>query len=165
MVYMNLTQPEFARRFGTEEACLQALFESRWPRGYVCPSCGHNDGYRLSDGRRVECCVCHSQRSITSGTIFQKSKTPLVIWFAIIYEIAHDKGGASVLRLAKRLGMHYDTVWNIVAKIRKAMGTRDQNLTLAGYIELDEAFFGGRSKVKKLQKRGTLLLMGSKLYL
>ena len=115
----------------------------------MCPSCGHNDGYRLSDGRTVECCVCHAQLSITSGTIFKKSKTPLTIWFSIIYEMAPGKGGASILKLSKRLGMHYDTVWNIAAKIREAMGARDQNLTLAGYIELDEAFFGGRSKVKK----------------
>lgn len=60
--------------------------------------------------------------------------------------MAHDKGGTSVLRLSKRLGMHYDTVWHIVHKIRKAMGARDEFLTLAGTIEMDEAFFGGRSK-------------------
>jgi hypothetical protein len=47
--------------------------------------------------------------------------------------------------------MHYDTVWNIVSKIRSAMGERDKNITLAGYIEMDEAFFGGRSKQKKSQ--------------
>jgi hypothetical protein len=32
------------------------------------------------------------------------------------------------------------------------MSTRDENLTLAGYIELDEAFFGGRSKSKRNRK-------------
>lgn len=153
MAYLDLTYPEYSERFSSEESCLQAIFDSRWPRGFLCPSCGHNDGYRLSDQRTVECCVCHRQLSITSGTIFEKTKTPLPTWFIIIYEMAHDKGGASVLKLSKRLGMHYDTVWNITAKIREAMGARDQNLTLAGYIELDEAFFGGRSKVKKLSEK------------
>lgn len=153
MPYLDLTFQEFLEKFSTEEACLEAIFESRWPRGFVCPSCGHNDGYRLSDGRTVECCVCNRQLSITSGTIFEKTKTPLPTWFLIIYEMAQDKGGASVLKLSKRLGMHYDTVWNIAAKIREAMGSRDQNVTLAGYIELDEAFFGGRSKVKKSREK------------
>jgi len=32
------------------------------------------------------------------------------------------------------------------------MQTRDENLTLAGYIELDEAFFGGRSKNRRNRK-------------
>jgi len=50
------------------------------------------------------------------------------------------------LRLSKLLGMHYATTWLAVQKIRFAMATRDENLTLAGYIELDEAFFGGRTR-------------------
>lgn len=146
MFYMDLTHPEFDEKFSTEEACRQAIFDWRWPRGFICPTCGHNDGYRLMTRPSVECCVCGSQKSITAGTMFHKTKTPLRIWFLIIYEMAHDKGGASVMRLAKRFGMHYDTVWNIVSKVRVAMGARDENLTLAGYIELDEAFFGGRTK-------------------
>ena len=32
------------------------------------------------------------------------------------------------------------------------MQTRDENLTLAGFIELDEAFFGGRSRGQKVRK-------------
>jgi hypothetical protein len=148
MPYFDLTHREYAEKFASQEACLQHIFDTRWPRGFICPKCEHNDGYRRGDGRRIECCVCGAEQSITAGTIFEKSKTPLPIWFLIIYEIAHDKGGASVLRLSKRLGMHYDTVWNLVAKIRKAMGDRDESLTLAGYIELDEAFFGGRSRKK-----------------
>jgi hypothetical protein len=32
------------------------------------------------------------------------------------------------------------------------MSNREENLTLAGYIELDEAFFGGRSRNKRTRK-------------
>jgi hypothetical protein len=96
----------------------------------------------------VECCLCGNQQSIKAGTIFEKTQIPLPNWFLIIFEMAHDKGGASALRLSKRLGMHRSTVHNIMHKVRTAMGSRDENLTLAGYIELDEAFFGGVSKKK-----------------
>lgn len=146
MFYTDLTFPEFAAKFSTEEACLDAIFDARWPRGFVCPTCGHDDGYRLTTRPVVECCVCKRQKSITAGTIFHKSKTPLPIWFLIIYEMSHDKGGASSLRLAKRFGLNQDTVWHIVSKIRTAMASRDENLSLAGLIELDEAFFGGKTK-------------------
>jgi hypothetical protein len=44
--------------------------------------------------------------------------------------------------------MHYTTVWFILQRIRFAMGYREENLTLAGYIEMDEAFFGGRNRSK-----------------
>lgn len=146
MFYTDLTFTQFEEKFSSQEACLQAVFEARWPRGFICPSCGHNDGYRLNTRPVVECCLCGAQKSITGGTIFHKTKIPLRIWFLLIYEIAHDKGGASALRLAKRFGMYNDTVWNMVSKVRSAMGARDENLTLAGFIELDEAFFGGKTK-------------------
>jgi len=143
---MDLNFPEFNDKFSTDEACVEAIFQARWPRGFICPTCGHNDGYRLRTRPVVECCVCGSQKSITAGTIFHRSKTPLRIWFHIIYEMAHDKGGASALKLAKRFGVHQDTIWHLVSKIRTAMGSRDENLSLAGFIELDAAFFGGKTK-------------------
>ena len=37
----GLSEAEFRARFGTEEACRAALFQLRWSKGWVCPSCGH----------------------------------------------------------------------------------------------------------------------------
>lgn len=148
MAYVNLTLPQFQTKFATEEACLQAVFDARWPRGFICPYCDHNDGNRIPTRRTIQCCLCRRQTSITSNTLFHKSRTPLALWFLIIYFVAHDKGGASALRLSKQLGMHYTTVWFIIQKIRFAMAYREENLTLAGYIEMDEAFFGGRNRSK-----------------
>lgn len=70
------------------------------------------------------------------------------------------------MKLSKRLGMNDTTVRTLMNKIRTAMGTRDENLTLAGYIELDEAFFGGKSKKKPgesatANKRQVLVLVES----
>jgi len=31
---------ELERRFSTDEACRQYLFQLRWPAGFVCPRCG-----------------------------------------------------------------------------------------------------------------------------
>lgn len=150
MAYIDLSLPQFQDRFSSENACLDAVFEARWPRGFVCPYCEHNDGIRLrSRPRIVECCSCKRQTSITANTIFHRSHIPLRLWFLAIYLFAHDKGGASATRLSRQLGMNYPTAWFMLQRIRIAMGTRDENLTLAGYIELDEAFFGGRTKSKR----------------
>lgn len=146
MGYVNLTLFEFQKRFSNEEDCIQAIYDARWPRGFVCPYCQHNDGYRLSTRHVVQCACCRRQTSILSNTIFHKTHVPLVNWFLIIYFVAQDKGGVSALKLSKQLGMRYATVLFILQRLRFAMGTRDENLTLAGYIELDEAFFGGRRK-------------------
>jgi len=153
MAYIDMALPEFLNRFSSEEACLDAVFEARWPRGFVCPYCLHNDGIRLRCRPRiVECCLCRRQTSITASTLFHRSHVPLTDWFLVIYLFSQDKGGASVTRLVTQVGVSVPTAWYMLQRLRMAMSTRDQNLTLAGYIELDEAFFGGRFKNKGKRK-------------
>ena len=137
---------DFQKRFPDDEACLEYLEQLRWPAGFRCPNCQHDDGYRLVHRRLIQCAVCRHQTSATAGTIFHKTRTPLLIWFWIVYLIGQDKGGISMLKLSRDLGMHYDTVWNLVHKVRTAMASRDQQITLAGFIELDEAILGPEAR-------------------
>jgi len=51
------------------------------------------------------------------------------------------------------LGMYQPTVWYLLHKIRHAMGSRDQNITLAGFIELDEAVIGPEARKKATYER------------
>ncbi|MCB9466791.1 MAG: IS1595 family transposase [Cyanobacteriota/Melainabacteria group bacterium] len=163
---MPKTITEFQDTFKTEEDCLSYLQELRWPKGFICPNCFHDDGYRLECRPLIQCSVCRHQTSVTAGTIFHKTRTPLRIWFWMIFCLASDKGGASSSRLAKQLGMHQATVWNLLQKLKHAMSRRDENISLAGFIELDEAIIGpharkegrpsGSIKSQKLPKRKNL---------
>jgi len=140
----NFSVFDFQKRFKTEEDCLQAIQKVRWPNGFRCPRCDHDDGYRLRGRRVIECSVCRFQTYITAGTIFHGTKVPLVKWFWMMFFITHDKGGASALRLSKELDLYFKTTWLMLHKIRKAMSRRDNKvIRLAGVIELDEGYFGG----------------------
>ena len=69
---------EFQRRFPTDEACGEYLVAVRWPRGFCCPACGHDRGWRLE--RRLptfECAGCDRQTSATAGTVMHRSHLPL----------------------------------------------------------------------------------------
>ena len=57
------------------------------------------------------------------------------------------------MRAADLLGMHYTTVWNLMHKLRIAMADRLDGALLSGYVEIDDAFFGGKSRKKR--GRGT----------
>ncbi|MCH8057764.1 MAG: transposase, partial [Proteobacteria bacterium] len=35
----GLSLMAFLQDYGTQEACESALFEARWPTGFVCPRC------------------------------------------------------------------------------------------------------------------------------
>lgn len=148
MGYKEFGLMDFQRAFSSEESCLEAIFKARWPRGFICPRCEHNDGTRLSKRRSIQCSSCRRQTSITSGTVFHKSKVPLRAWFWLIFLMTQDKGGISTTRAASLLGMHYTTVWNLMHKLRIAMNERLVGPLLAGYVEIDDAFFGGKGRKK-----------------
>ena len=136
---------EFQKRFPTEASCARWLETVRCPNDFVCPRCGCTHGYRLTRRCEIECANqdCRLQTSVTSGTVFHKTHTPLQKWFWAIFLVGQDKGGVSALMLlSKLLELTDDTSWLILQKIRSAMGPPEQRARLAGLIELDEGFFG-----------------------
>lgn len=137
---------EFNERFNSEESCLAFLKEIRWPNGFICPNCQHDDGYQLKTRPLIQCVLCKHQTSITSGTIFHRTHLPLRIWFYIIFSMAQDKGGASSCRLAAELGIQQKTAWHIMHKLRHAMSRRDEGISLAGFVEMDEAVLGPEAR-------------------
>lgn len=70
----------------------------------------------------------------------------------MFYLVSQDKGGTSATRLSNQLGIAYSTAWNNLHKIRTAMASREERLTLAGFIEMDEAFFGGKPNPNRKTK-------------
>lgn len=138
---------EFQRRFSTEEACLDQLFRLRWPESYRCPRCGHTQYCFHSTRKLYQCSKCKYQVSATAGTIFHKTRTPLVKWFWMIFMMTHQKSGVSMLSLQRMLGIpSYKTVWTMGHKIRKAMADRDAPYQLAGIVEMDETFLGPQKR-------------------
>ena len=84
---MNLL--DFQNKFSTEEACQEHLFNMRWPNGYRCPRCDHNKAYFHQSRHLHQCKKCGYQASLTAGTIFHKTRTPLVKWFWTLPTIHH----------------------------------------------------------------------------
>lgn len=141
----RLSLIEFQGRFATEEACVEHLFKLRWPEGYRCPRCGHTRYCFHSTRKLYQCSKCKFQVSVTSGTIFHKTRTSLVKWFWMIFMMTRQKSGISMLGLQRMLGISsYTTVWSMGHKIRKAMADRDALYQLAGLVEMDDTFLGPR---------------------
>src|SRR5437763_734382 len=73
---------EFLDWFGSEEACLSYLEGLRWPGGFVCASCASAGAPYRSSRSRLMCRDCGRQSTVTAGTIFDKTRTPLRVWLA-----------------------------------------------------------------------------------
>src|SRR3954451_19010809 len=85
--------PSFVARFGTDEQCREYLFKARWPDGFRCSACGHDDAYALKTKIVYECVACRKQHSLLAGTIFEQTKTGLAKWFLAIHLVTSSKGG------------------------------------------------------------------------
>jgi len=135
--------PEFQRQFGDEAACQQYLEACRWPDGFRCPRCGHARAFPLREWHRQECAGCHYQASLTAGTVFHRTKTPLTLWFWAAYLMTTDKRGISALLLQRQLAIRrYETAWLLLHKLRRAMVNVARE-PLHGEVELDETWVGG----------------------
>ena len=139
----GLSLPDFLSRYGTEAQCREALFQLRWPNGFVCPDCGNKTYCELSRRHLYQCHRCHHQASVTAGTIFAHTKLPLTHWFLAIYRLTQDKKGISAMELSRELGVKYDTAWNMKQKLMQTMAERDAGKRLDGRIEMDDAYLGG----------------------
>lgn len=134
----------FFEQFPDEASCERYLIEKRWPDGYHCPHCGHEKAWYLKARRSFECSQCHRQFSITSGTVFHRSKVPLREWFLAMHLIATSKKGMSTLALQRQLPAHDEmTIALLKRKLRAAMQAREGLYQLGGLVEVDDAFFGG----------------------
>lgn len=135
-------------RFSTEEACRQYLHALRWPDGFRCPRCDHGKGWSTSDGL-LRCAACDYKTSVIAGTVFEGTRKPLVVWFRAIWWVTTQKNGASAKGLQRILGLgSYETAWTWLHKLRRAM-VRPGRDRLAGTIEVDETYVGGRRSGKR----------------
>ena len=136
------TVTDLDRLFPDEEACRAYLERLRWPEGFVCPKCQVKDGWQATRGRHV-CRACRYQATVTAGTIFQDTRTPLRLWFHAIWQIVSQKNGASAQSVQRSLGLKsYETAWTWLHKLRRAM-VNPQRERLQGTVEVDETIIGG----------------------
>lgn len=160
------TFQEFDKWFSSENACLDYIAKLRWPKGFICPSCGINtDKPSLMERGLFLCRKCKRQTSITAGTLFHGSHKPLRTWFLAMWFVTSQKHGASALGLQRVLGLgSYNTAWNWLHKLRRAMVRRGRD-QLSGAIEVDETYVGGiGTKVRgRGAKRKTIVAIAAEV--
>ena len=144
-MYTNISFFDFQKLFSTEDDCRKYLFKRRWPNDFECPKCSCKNFSYISSRKLYQCCNCRYQCSLIVDTIFEKSKTPLLKWFWMIFLIANQKNGCAALELKRLLSISYKTALYMTHKIRTAMAARDARYKLAGLVEMDDSYFGGKN--------------------
>jgi transposase-like protein len=118
----------------------------RWPGGPVCPRCGTINNAKPIRSRPglYRCGGCGKQFTVTVGTALEGSHLPLRVWYLAMYLMLSTAKPISAMSLSRQLGIQYRTCWHLLHRLR-AMLAGGETLPLAGVIEADETYVGGKA--------------------
>lgn len=144
------TIKEFFKRFPTDDACLDHLLEVRYGREGHCPKCGAlTRWYRVRKEPSYACKWCGWHVHPMAGTPFERTRTPLQMWFLVMFLFTTTRNGVAAKEIQRLTGVTYKTAWRMGHEIRKYMGLVDGDSAMGGpdkVVEIDKAFLGGRDK-------------------
>lgn len=149
----KFTFKDFLQRFPNDEACLDEVFNLRYPNGVDCVKCKKiTKYYHLKSRTTYSCGFCGTQLSPLSDTIFEKSAVSLKLWFYAIFLMIKTRSGISAKQLERELGVSYKTAHRMFKMIRLLM-EQDGGM-LNGIVEIDETFVGGKGKNRAKEWHG-----------
>lgn len=138
---------DLKREFPNDDACLDYLFGLLHTRECSCGGVYR----RLTKRKQYQCSFCRHQIAPMAGTIFEKSTTPLSLWFYAIFVFSNAKSGISGKQMERHLNVTYKTAWRILRLIRECLG--QDNNKLDGEVEMDEAYYSGVKDAGKYNER------------
>jgi transposase-like protein len=152
----ELNLATLAKYFSDEDKAREFLEAIRWPDGPVCPHCGVvGEAYKLQ-GKSTrpglwKCKGCRKPFTVTVGTIFADSHIPLSKWLLAYHLLCASKKGMSAHQLHRMLKVTYRSAWFMAHRIRYTMTQEPLSSKLAGVIEIDETYVGGKFRIKHPQ--------------
>ena len=133
--------------FANPDKSLEYLAAKRWPKGVTCPYCNAAEPMFLKTRRIWKCRAtkCRKQFSVKVGTILNESAIGIDKWLTAMWLVSNCRNGVSSYEIARDLGVTQKTAWFMLHRIREAMQDKTA-AKLAGEIEVDESFIGGKAR-------------------
>jgi transposase-like protein len=147
----------------SEDQARETLERIRWPNGPICPHCGAVENVTKfrprsereqtpSGGARAgvwKCNACGDQFTVTVNTVMESSHIPMRLWLMAFTIMCSAKKGISALQMQRQLGIgSYRTAWFLCHRIREAKKREPLASLLAGTVEVDETYVGGKPRPK-----------------
>ena len=155
----GISLAELFRTFHDDTAAERWFVEKRWPNGICCHYCGSISVQTGAKHRTMpfRCRDCRKRFSVRTGTVMQSSKLGYQTWAVAIYLLTTSLKGVSSMKLHRDLNITQKSAWHLAHRLREMWQDRDGGL-LAGPVEVDETFVGG--KAKNMHKAGRERLTG-----
>lgn len=147
----------FLLRFSDDAICLEEIKKVRFQNGIICTQCNKKrTHYKISGRTAYACNVCRKQMFPLTGTIFEKTSTPLRIWFYAMFLMTYTRATISIKQLQRELGVTYKTAWRMYTSIKILMAQNNGDLLVIPVESnvLKWTFFN-RFEIKVVEKEET----------
>lgn len=135
---------ELSRDFPTNKACLEFVFDAVHDRRCSCGGV-----FSLRKNRKsFRCGRCKHELAPLKGTIFEKSSTPLILWFHAMLLFSNAKSGISAMELKRNLSVTRKCAWRMLSLLRSSLVQGSQKLS--GTVEVDQTYLGGRVRGRSM---------------
>ena len=147
----DFTLLTLSENFPDEESCIRYFEKMRWGDEVISPYDSNSKVFKCGNGK-YKCKNTGRYFDVKTGTAFANTKLPMKAWFYAMMLFLSHKRGVSSCQLARDLGITQKTAWKMLHKIRQYM-EMENNHTLSGEVEIDEAFVGGKNKNRHKDKK------------
>ena len=157
--HLRYTLDQFKADYPNDDVCLDAIMQQRYPGGVTyCEECQQERKVYRVKGRTAYACEVGHQFYPLAGTIFEKTTTPLHIWFYAMYQMGSTRCGISAKQIQRETGVTYKTAWRMFKQIRTLL-TEDAPLE-GSSVEMDETGIGGTTRRLKQPKKKKTTVFG-----
>ncbi len=120
---------DFLQRFPDDDMCLEEIKKLQYPKGVYCELCkSTTKHYKIKNRTAYACKDCRNHIYPLSGTIFEKSSTPLRLWFYTCFLMTQTRGEITIKQLQRELGVTYKTAWRMYRSIYELMEMNNGDL-------------------------------------
>lgn len=125
----TFTFSDFLKQFPSDDSCLEEIKKQRYPKGIPCSICKKITKYYKVDKRTSYSCeFCRHHVYPLVGTMFEKTSTPLRLWFYCMFLMTHTHAHISIRQLQQELGVTYKTAWRMHKNIKELMKQNNADL-------------------------------------
>jgi transposase-like protein len=139
-----------------ELAAVEFLETMRWGNTPCCVRCGSVNVYQMKDAKTGQrssrylwrCRDCKEQYTVRIGTVYEESRIELRHWCYAFWRAATSKKGVAALEIQRHCQISYKSALFLMNRIRFAMAPDPNSPQLAGTVEADEMYIGGKPRYR-----------------